>query len=568
MNVDLDISAVSFSRFGSYIAFTRLEGETYTSQGLPEGIWLRSVHGDSADEVIHLELIKDGRPVPCTTRNTASTLSLCGRTGQVDICLPTPDTVRIRVTNIGLRLTARNFRNHGAIPEPDGNWVLNLARAFRSYRLIPLGGAFSMDAPWTTKHCEHIVADVVAEGETPAELAIEEFSWIQPPQDHSAPFDVLADAVQAGFEQFCKPYLDCRPHLRDTAAKAAYLNWSCVVQPHRLIKRHAIFMSKNGMTNVWAWDHAFNALATCLTDRDLAWDQIMVIFDHQHETGQIPDFVNDVRYLTVFVKPPIHGWILARMIDYSGPLSHERLEQAYEMLSRWTNWWLTYRDPDGDGLPVYWHGNDSGWDNGTVFDLPFPVKSADLAAFLVVQMDTLAGFAVRLGRDVEAERWRQKADATSDALIATLWDGRRFRSVSTVTRAHAAASDSIFGCLPIILGKRLPPAIRKALVTEIHRHMTEWGPATEYPGSPVYDPKGYWRGPIWAPPTMILVDGLLAAGETGLARDIASRFCALCKKSGFAENFNALTGAPLCDRGYTWTSSVFLLLTKAYASDE
>lgn len=179
-------------------------------------------------------------------------------------------------------------------------------------------------------------------------------------------------------------------------------------------------------------------------------------------------------------------------------------------------------------------------------------------------MDTLAAFADKLGRSAEADHWRQRADATLSALIGKLWDGATFRCTSTVTRKTAAPSDSVFGCLPVILGKRLPVNIRKALVVEIRRHITVWGPATEHPDSAVYDPDGYWRGPIWAPSTMILVDGLRSAGETELAQDIAERFCRLCDKSGFAENFNAVTGAPLRDRGYTWTSSVFLVLASKY----
>jgi len=59
---------------------------------------------------------------------------------------------------------------------------------------------------------------------------------------------------------------------------------------------------------------------------------------------------------------------------------------------------------------------------------------------------------------------------------------------------------------------------------------------------------------------MIVVSGLLAVGEKKLTRTIASRFCRMCAKSGFAENFDALTGAGMRDRAFTWTSSVFLTL--------
>jgi len=45
---------------------------------------------------------------------------------------------------------------------------------------------------------------------------------------------------------------------------------------------------------------------------------------------------------------------------------------------------------------------------------------------------------------------------------------------------------------------------------------------------------------------------------------ISRRFCDLCVREGFAENFDALTGQGLCDRAYTWTASVFLILAHEF----
>jgi glycogen debranching enzyme len=148
-------------------------------------------------------------------------------------------------------------------------------------------------------------------------------------------------------------------------------------------------------------------------------------------------------------------------------------------------------------------------------------------------------------------------------LLRQLWNGHRFVALNAEGKA-AERSDSIFGSLPIVLGARLPVEIRAALVAEIRRHLTEWGLATEHPESPLYERNGYWRGPIWAPPTLIIVEGLKASGEAGLAADIAGRYGRLCRRSGFAENFDALSGEPLCDPAYTWTSSVFLALTREF----
>lgn len=45
----------------------------------------------------------------------------------------------------------------------------------------------------------------------------------------------------------------------------------------------------------------------------------------------------------------------------------KHLEEAYEPLVKWTEWYFRYRDSNHNGLPEYNQGNDSGWDNSTVF---------------------------------------------------------------------------------------------------------------------------------------------------------------------------------------------------------
>jgi hypothetical protein len=52
-------------------------------------------------------------------------------------------------------------------------------------------------------------------------------------------------------------------------------------------------------------------------------------------------------------------------------------------------------------------------------------------------------------------------------------------------------------------------------------------------------------------------------GQINLADLISRRFRRLCETSGFAENFNADTGAFLRDRAYTWTAAVYLILAAA-----
>jgi glycogen debranching enzyme len=118
--------------------------------------------------------------------------------------------------------------------------------------------------------------------------------------------------------------------------------------------------------------------------------------------------------------------------------------------------------------------------------------------------------------------------------------------------------------MAIVLGDELPAQLRETLAERIRSHLTAFGPATELPTSPQYEADGYWRGPIWAPATVLIEDGLRRAGHTELADEISARFRMLCERSGFAENFDAHTGAGLRDRAYTWTASAYLILAAAH----
>jgi len=564
--MNFDLRYVPFSRYGSYLACSLLA----RTPGDPPALWLRQMSGHGQKEAFRLEVLAEGQPVPFETVATPSLLELRSARGAVRLCIAADDLLRIRGLGAGLRLSAGDTDPFGcAIPWMGERWLVNLFRARRQYMLTPLQGTLRMDAPWQVARCAHVVADFLPDPQTgQMEGALEQFDGSWEPREYPEPFEDCVRACEAGFQCFRQFYPSVPDEYTKAAELAAYVNWASVVSPRGLLKRPAMLMSKNWMTNVWSWDHCFNAMALSYGAPDLAWDQMMIIFDQQQPNGQLPDSINDADVVLNFVKPPVHGWALRHMVTASPHIGEPHLAELYPKLARWTDWWFTCRNPDGDGLPQYHHGNDSGWDNGTVFDAGFPVKGADLAAFLVLQMDVLAEAAARLGKPAEAETWQQRADGLLGTLLSRLWRGDRFVSPRATDGAIAERSDSVFNCLPLVLGQRLPLPVRRQLVMNLQRYLTPYGPATEHIHSPLYEDDGYWRGPIWAPSTLLLVDGLRACGETALAAGVARRFCDLAKQSGFAENYNARTGEPLRDRAYTWTSSVFLILAHEYLADE
>jgi glycogen debranching enzyme len=284
-----------------------------------------------------------------------------------------------------------------------------------------------------------------------------------------------------------------------------------------------------------------------------------VVFDHQTEEGALPDSITHAEVLHNFVKPPIHGWAVGRLRDrLPRGLPVAELPRLYRQLAAWTTFWLDHRRVPGQPFPHYEHGNDSGWDNATVFDHGCPVQSPDLAAFLVLQMHELSRLAKEIGDQNAAARWRQEAGTMHAALLAEPWNGTRFTSRTVDGTPHTTAS--LLDLMPIILGEHLPSDVHSTTAANIADHLTAIGLATERPDSPHYEADGYWRGPVWAPTTALIEDGLRRGGAVELADQVSTRFRATCEKSGFAENFDALTGQGLRDRAYTWTASTYLLL--------
>src|ERR1700691_6249473 len=176
-------------------------------------------------------------------------------------------------------------------------------------------------------------------------------------------------------------------------------------------------------------------------------------------------------------------------------------------------------------------------------------------------MDTLAEIAGKLGRNADSQEWRSRSDELLKRMLTTLWRKDHFVALRSSDGAQID-SQSLLLYMPIILGKRLPPDVRTKLVQgliEQGKFRTAHGFATEALTSKYYMSDGYWRGPIWAPATMLLAEGLDAAGEHALAEKMRVDFCQMVQQTGMYENFDAVTGKGLRDPAYTWTSSVYLI---------
>ena len=565
-----DLRQTPFSRRGSYLAFSVRGDDSF-----PEGLYLRSIRCAAVkQEIFALWPVLEGKTVEYDMEPTPWELRLKTAYGNVEVCFGDEETILVRssVPGLGIRLTQVCESSPFCYAHPVANGddtrvVLNCFINGCRMLLETFEGRLRVLQSWKATKAESCDVEIDS-GEQGFFFALRGAPKDLPLCLPSYDFNACREKVRLDFEDFAAKMPRAPERYADTRMFMSYVNWSGYVRPSGLFARNAMLMSKNWMTNVWSWDHCFNAMALASKLPEAAWDQWMILFDQQLPSGVLPDSVNDGATSWNFVKPPVHGWALRYMMGRMA-LTQSQRETALRVLTKWTEWWLQNRDGDGDGICEYYHGNDSGWDNSTAFAVLPPVETPDLSAFLVIQMDVMAGLAGDLGKSDEAVLWKKRADELMEKLLAHCFAG----GIPVIRRSgthEIVPCRSLIRYLPLVLGKRLPEEIRQATIRDLKAggFYTSWGFATEAPDSPEYVPDGYWRGPIWAPSTMILLDGLRQCGEEAWADEAAERFCRLSQKSGAAENFDAISGEGLRDRAYTWTSSVFLMLAEQIADKE
>ncbi|GGL96238.1 amylo-alpha-1,6-glucosidase [Nakamurella endophytica] len=558
--VTYSILETPFSLSGSWLCLSPVVAEHRTERD----VHLVS-HRIGLHPVLALSPHLDGRRVDTEIVATPESLTWRADGVRIEAAFEAVDTIRIRGRGASLHLDAATstltpFSGSYSFVDPvDGSLVHTSYETGHRYRITTVAGRTHVSGDQALGSADRR-AVVAPDGSGDWEIAIEEFATSREPYVPASSFDEVRHRIGGEFSRFLDDVAPWRSDRTPAAALAAYVVWSATVDSAGFLRRPAVLMSKHWMDKVWSWDHCFNALALAGARPELALGQFLTPFDHQEPGGALPDSVTHSEVLHNFVKPPVHGWALRDLRRrLPGDLTADTLHEVYRRLSRWTRFWLDRRRAPGHALAHYQHGNDSGWDNATVFDAARVVETADLAAFLVLQLEVLAGLAAELGLVADSEEWTGLADGMLQALVEQLWDGDRFAAKDATTGALSHA-DSLLNLLPLVLGERLPAHIAGRLVARLPAHLTDWGLATEPVGSARYLPDGYWRGPVWAPSTVLLEDGLRRAGYAELADEVADRFLRLCERSGFAENFDAVSGAGLRDRAYTWTASAYLLL--------
>ena len=529
-----DILNVPFSYKGSYFAFSEFDDDGKNGNTL----YLKNVRESGSSfkyKLFKIEIIKDGAVIPSKVTFDPSKLVMKCKTGSVIISFIDEESVLFTGEgdiDIKLTLTAKSSYNYtynysGTVNDYT---IINIPRYRMKCGLCCKTGDLELSRKWNGITDENIFA-LIKNRRNRFSFVIVEFLTTLHDREYNMDANRAAETNKKDFIKFMDNMPAVPLEYQTEKELASYINWSSIVKKSRFLTRDAMYMSKNDMCNIWNWDNCMNAIVLSHNYLDFALDQILIMFDYQDSFGNIPDLS----------------------------------KALYDKLESMLNWWHEYRDTDNDGICEYLHGNDSGWDNSTVFINQGPVESADLQTFLVLQMECLEKLADIIGDINLVNYWKVRQDATITKMLEHCFVDNM--PVAKTSLNHKIISNkSLLNYIPLLLGKKLPEDVRETMINSLvnGNYMTKYGLATEPVDSEHFCDDGYWRGAIWGISTVLITEGLQKCDKDELAYDIAKRFCEMVKVSGLAENYSAIDGRPLRDKAFTWTASCFLYLANHY----
>ncbi|MBQ3864235.1 MAG: NAD(P)H-binding protein [Clostridia bacterium] len=535
------------SYFGVYFVPMRFStgGMSYASNAL-EIASRRGAAAQVGGSMLKLIPTYKGHNIPYAIRTAPAEMTLVSLYGTIRFCFARPNLLLIKGEGgLGLKLET-NMHEHQLFKKRGEKAWEELLPYLGDLIINPLQGSIDIDAPyvWEELTTPRVRGEAKPDADGRFLLSLEEFTVSGVVRDSYPTYEEGLADVTADWESFLSKVPPFPGVLEQRRLEAVWTLWSYLVGPSGLIKRPLIYMTGKGVAS--AWQMCQNAVALH-HDIDLAVELLLNMLDQQFPTGQLPDLYDDLHGANMTFKPPLQGWALKWIMkshDLKQEVPREKLERMYEGFLRWADWFFQYRDDDHDGLPQYEHGDETGFDDNTIFERNPIMKLPDLPAYLALTYEALADLGRILGRDEDAEKLMQKSRELIDRLVRTFWNGERF--IALTARTHeVVATDSLLYYLPIVLGKRLPQEIIDRIASDLSEEgefLTGYGLASERLTGDGFRGVGYTRGAVLAPTNLLILTGLYDAGYEDLAKKIALRYCTALKNGGFNLMINPMQG--------------------------
>lgn len=380
---------------------------------------------------------------------------------------------------------------------------------------------------------------------------------------------------------------DMKPEYDRIAVKAVVTlisNW----RTHRggllhegIVPSHAAYY----FVGFWAWGTWRFSAALAKFDPELAKDNIRAMFDYQQPDGMIIDciYTDPAENNARDSKPPLVSWAVDEIFTHTNDTAF--ISEMYPQLMAYYKWWYNKRDHNRNGMCEYGSTDgtleaaawESGMDNAIRFDDAKMLKnngaedawsmdqeSVDLNAYLALECKLLKKFASILGVTFDGPDYSsQVADYFFDKEKGFFFD-RRLKDGSFIQEpgceaytplwTEVATADQVKAMLP--------------LLTDTAKFSTYIPFPTVAADNPKYNPRGYWRGPIWLDQTYFAIRGLRNYGYNKMADEytlqVFDRLQGLKEGAPIHENYGTHTGELLKAPHFSWSSSHLLMLYDDY----
>lgn len=347
-----------------------------------------------------------------------------------------------------------------------------------------------------------------------------------------------------------------------------------------IVPSHAV----NYFVGCWAWDCWRFSAAMASFYPELAKDNIRVMFDYQQPDGMVIDCIypdaseNNARDS----KPPLAAWAVNEIYEHTHDLAF--VKEMYPKLLKYHKWWYEKRDHDHNGICEFGSVDgtleaaawESGMDNAIRFDGTKMLKngedaystdqeSVDLNAYLALEYTLLQKFAGLLGEPFDLPDHRdQIADYFFDKKIGFFFD-RQLDDGRSFVREPGCE-----GYIPFWANIATKQQFAKArkLLDDKKKFSTYIPFPTIAADNPKYDPKGYWRGPIWLDQTYYGIKSYRNYGEHKKADAYTDQvFCNIKGLTGdkpIHENYDTHTGTAMKASHFSWSAACLLMLYNDY----
>lgn len=479
------------------------------------------------DSLIMLVPVHHGRVIPYAVETSPYELKLRTEYGDICCCFAESSLLLIKgENNLGLRLE-KECGPHGVLRKRgEKGWELTES-LISCFVFNPEIGEIDVNPKW---ELERMSTPLIRAEVKPAEdgtflLSVEETEDLGYVRKSYPSYEEGLAAVKADWSDF---YGKIAPEGGEKTADeaAAYVLWSMLEQPSGRLKRSLIHSD---------YTHAATTANACLitaalkNDLPLALEILLGQLDQQEESGEIPSLFDHTNRDCINAGLPLQGWAINKLMeahDFNTEVSKETLQILYDGYSKWADWFLKYRDDNEDGIPQTEGPVEAGCEDSAIFKHFYVVELPEVCAYLALLNEKLADIAGILGLDEEKAAWQAKAEEYVEKTL-TFWTGTRF-----IGRDHYTGciinTESLQFYRPLVLGERLPKEVVEIMAEDLtvgNGYLGKGGLLSQRMTSPDYSRLSINSGGIIASENLMIIDGLMAAGQKDLAKEAAEMYC-------------------------------------------